>query len=88
MPWLRLSAHAQSVVPRHASVGKTFGERDDKCPMRAKLSQFGGLSAHKNEETFAQIGLSPVNFVVDARCELGTVDISTSRKILTDYLLR
>ena len=35
--------------------------------MRAKLSQFGGLSAHKNEETFAQIGLSPVNFVVDAR---------------------
>ena len=53
---------------RHASVGKTLGERDDKCPMRAKPSQFGGLSAHKHEETFAQIGLSPVNLLVDARC--------------------
>ena len=29
------------VETRRASVGKTFGERDDKCPMRAKLSPFG-----------------------------------------------
>ena len=59
-----------TAIPRHASVGKPLGERDDKCPMRAKLSQFGGLSAHKHEETFAQIGLSPVNLLVNARCVL------------------